>query len=400
MSALRALSERMLAGEDLPTGLPVAPGPAERLPGGVLLAPSFANVGAIPTSEGLVLVDTGGLMLAERAQEDLRPLTGDRVRMAIYTHGHVDHVMGGALLGDEVEVVAHERVPARFERYRRSRGWNAIINGRQFGLRELEWPAAFREPDRTFHDALDVELGGERLELRHARGETDDHLYVWVPERRVLFCADYFTWSLPNAGNPQKAQRYPVEWAAALRAMASLGAELAVPGHGPPLFGADVVERVLGDTADALEALIEQVLERMNAGATLDEVLHAVRLPAPLRERPYLRSAYDDEEFVVRAIWRTFGGWWDGDVASLKPAPNAALASEVASLAGGAQRLAQRAREVADAGDLRLATDLARLAELSGAEGASEIYALRAAGEPSLMARGIYGFFAQLSGSG
>ena len=320
MSALRALSERMLAGEDLPTGLPVAPGPAERLPGGVLLAPSFANVGAIPTSEGLVLVDTGGLMLAERAQEDLRTLTGDRVRMAIYTHGHVDHVMGGALLGDEVEVVAHERVPARFERYRRSRGWNAIINGRQFGLRELEWPAAFREPDRTFHDALDVELGGERLELRHARGETDDHLYVWVPERRVLFCADYFTWSLPNAGNPQKAQRYPVEWAA--------------------------------------------------------------------------------EEFVVRAIWRTFGGWWDGDVASLKPAPNAALASEVASLAGGAQRLAQRAREVADAGDLRLATDLARLAELSGAEGASEIYALRAAGEPSLMARGIYGFFAQLNGSG
>ena len=395
MSALKDLSERMLAGQDLAPGLPVAPGPGERLPGDVLFAPSFANVSAIPTADGLVLIDTGGLLAAQRAHEDLRALTADPVHTAVYTHGHVDHVMGALQLGDEVQVVAHERVPARFERYRRTRGWNAVINARQFGLAELEWPSEFREPDRTFHGALDLEVGGVRVELRHARGETDDHLYAWLPDRGVLFCADYFTWSLPNAGNPQKAQRYPVEWAAALRAMAGLGAELAVPGHGPPLFGADVVRRVLGETADALESLIEQVLERMNAGAGLDEVLHAVRLPSPLRDRPYLRSAYDDEEFVVRAIWRTFGGWWDGDPASLKPASNAALAAELAALAGGPERLAERARELAAAGDLRLATHLARLAEDAGASGVSDVYARRAESEPSLMARGIFAFSAR-----
>src|SRR3954471_16618572 len=390
MSALRDLSERMLAGQDLPAGLPVAPGPGERLPGDVLLAPSFANVAAIPTDDGLVLIDSGGMLLAQRAHDDLRRLSEDPVHTVVYTHGHVDHVMGAMLLGAEVEVVAHERVPARFERYRRTRGWNAAINARQFGLAELEWPAEFREPDRTFHDALDLDVGRVRLELRHARGETDDHLYAWLPDRGVLFCADYFTWSLPNAGNPQKAQRYPVEWAVALRSMAALGAELGVPRHRPPLFGADVVRRVLGETADALESLIDQVLERMNAGAGLDEVLHAVSLPAPLRERPYLRSAYDDEQFVVRAIWRTFGGWWDGDPASLKPAPTTALAAELAQLAGGAQRLAERARELADAGDLRLATHLARLAEQAGEVDVSHLYARRAEAEPSLMARGIF----------
>src|SRR3954454_5818908 len=354
----------MLAGHDLQPGLPVAPGPAERLPGDVLLAPSFANVSAIPTGDGLVLIDAGGMLLAPRANEDLRTLSDDPVHTVVYTHGHVDHVMGALLLGDDVQVVAHERVPARFERYRRTAGWNAAINARQFGLAELEWPTEFRDPDRTFHDDLDLDVGGVRIELHHARGETDDHLYAWLPDRGVLFCADYFTWSLPNAGNPQKAQRYPVDWAAALRTMSQLGAEIAIPGDGPPLFGADTVRRVLGETADALESLVEQVAERMNAGATLDEVLHAVRLPDALRARPYLRSAYDDEEFVVRAIWRTFGGWWDGDTESLKPAPNAALAAELAALAGGAERLAQRARDLADAGDLRLATHLARLAEL------------------------------------
>jgi alkyl sulfatase BDS1-like metallo-beta-lactamase superfamily hydrolase len=298
--------------------------------------------------------------------------------------------MGAPLLGDDVEVIGHERVVPRFERYRRSAGWNAAINRRQFGLAELEWPTEFRAPDRIFHDRLDLEVGGVRFELVHARGETDDSLYAWLPDRAVLFCADYFTWSLPNAGNPQKAQRYPVEWAAALRAMAGLGAELAVPGHGPPLFGRETIARVLGETADALEALIEQVLGRMNAGAPLDEVLHAVHVPAPLRERPYLRSRYDDEEFVVRAIWRTFGGWWDGDPATLKPAPASELSAELAALAGGADRLAARARELAAAGDLRLATHLARLSEQAGGDPCADVHAQRAAAEPSLMARGIF----------
>src|SRR5437868_7254942 len=113
------MSERLLAGEERPTGLPVAPGPAERLAGGVILAPSFANVSAIPTDAGLVLIDAGGMLLAARAHEDLRRVTDDPVHAVVYTHGHVDHVMGASLLGDDVLCVAHERVPARFARYRR-----------------------------------------------------------------------------------------------------------------------------------------------------------------------------------------------------------------------------------------------------------------------------------------
>jgi glyoxylase-like metal-dependent hydrolase (beta-lactamase superfamily II) len=391
MSALQRLSERMLAGDELPPGLPVAPPPAERLPGDVILSPSFANVSAVETGEGLLLIDTGGLFTAQGAHDELRKVTDAPVHTAIYTHGHVDHVMGASLLDAATTVVAHERVNARFDRYARTAGWNAIINGRQFGTADLRWPTEFRRPDRTFHDALDLEVGDVRAEVRHARGETDDHLYVWLPDRGVLFCGDFFTWSLPNAGNPQKAQRYPVEWAAALRAMAELGPELVVPGHGPPLFGAGTAARVLGETAEALEALIEQTVERMNAGADLDEVLHAVHLPRTLAARPYLRSAYDDEQFVVRAIWRTFGGWWDADPASLKPAPAADVAREVARLTGGAGALADRARELLAAGELELATHLARLAELAGDPGATaDVYAARAEAEPSLMARGVF----------
>ena len=58
--------------------------------------------------------------------------------------------------------------------------------------------------------------------------------------------------------------------------------------------------------------------------------------PQHLLDRPYLPPIYDEPEFVVRNLWRLYGGWWDGNPAHLKPAPAAALARELAALAGGA----------------------------------------------------------------
>ena len=64
-----------------------------------------------------------------------------------------------------------------------------------------------------------------------------------MPGRKVLCTGDFVIWASPNAGNPQKVQRYPREWAAALREMASLGAEVLLPGHGLPIVGADRISR-------------------------------------------------------------------------------------------------------------------------------------------------------------
>ena len=153
---------------------------------------------------------------------------------------------------------------------------------------------------------------------------------------------------------------------------------------------------MLGDVAAALESLVEQTLRWMNEGARLDQVLRAVALPREWLERPYLRPVYDEPEFVVRNVWRQYGGWWDGNPARLKPAPEAALAGELAALAGGAGALADRARALAEAGEWRLACELVELAALAAPEdGAvyaarSELYGRRRAVELSLMARGVY----------
>lgn len=228
------------------------------------------------------------------------------------------------------------------------------------------------------------------------RGETDDHTIVWVPQIRALFTGDLIIWAFPNAGNPQKAQRYAADWAAALRRMIDLRPELLLPAHGLPIAGAERIAAVLDDTAAALEGLVRDTLEMMNAGARLDEIVNTVRVPQELLDKPYLRPSYDEPEFAVRNIWRLYGGWHDGNPARLKPPPDRAVAAEVAVLAGGADRLARRAAELCEAGELRLACQLAEWAGQAAPDDAdvhaarAEVYRIRRERELSLMARNLF----------
>ncbi|MGD9999130.1 MAG: alkyl sulfatase dimerization domain-containing protein [Ilumatobacteraceae bacterium] len=388
---------------------------------------SFSHSIAVRTSDGLVAFDASGVHTGAAVVESLRGWHREPVTHLVYTHGHADHVGGSAFFAAAAErdghprptVIGHRNVRPRLDRYALTNNWNLIINARQFGgvpgelnlsigdtregTRVTANPAAKRflpwgtlAPDHEVGDLSSWTIGGETIELHHARGETDDHLWAWFPERRWAMTGDFVIWNFPNAGNPQKVQRYPVEWAAALRSMIDHGPELLVPAHGLPIAGRERIARVLDDIATALERLVADVVELMNAGATLDTIIHTVRVPADTLATPYLRPFYDEPEFVVRNVWRQFGGWWDGAASRLKPSPDAELATALAALAGGADVLARRADEAAGDGDLRLACHLADLAGWAAPDDASvhvtraAIYQQRRAAESSLMSKGIF----------
>jgi alkyl sulfatase BDS1-like metallo-beta-lactamase superfamily hydrolase len=298
--------------------------------------------------------------------------------------------------------VGHEAVSARFARYQRTNGYNLHINRRQFSggaslMPEHFLPPDTPAPDLTFRDRTAIEVGELQIELRHARGETDDHLWAWLPARKIVCAGDFFIWNFPNAGNPQKVQRYPLEWAVALREMAGQGAELFIPAHGLPIAGAARIGRVLSDVATALETLVEGTLALMNQGLPLDAILHQVQLDPEMLHKPYLRPLYDEPEFVVRNIYRLYGGWYDGNPARLKPPRDAELARELLALAGGSAAFVERAQALAEQGELRLACQLVELAVQAAPDDRAahaaryEIYLARRKTESSLMAKGIYG---------
>jgi alkyl sulfatase BDS1-like metallo-beta-lactamase superfamily hydrolase len=365
----------------------------------------FSNSIIRETNEGLVIVDPGANFDVNEKFKALREETAQKVNTVIFTHGHVDHI-GIKPFITECEknnwsiprIIAHEAIRDRFERYKLTNSWNGFINLRQFRgangtppfTRELYYP------NETYRDELVIQIEGVEIQLKHSRGETDDHTWVYFSDTEILCTGDLFIWGIPNAGNPQKVQRYAHEWALALKEMRKLNAKILCPGHGVPIIGQERVNEALENTAVLLESLHAQTISLMNEGASLDKIIHTVKPPEELLKKPYLQPIYDEPEFIVRNVWRLYGGWHDGTPSHLKPAREIDQAKEIANLAGGAAKLAERALELMNAGELRMACHLAEWAWLDSpndkhiSEIASKIFLTRAKNESSTMAIGIY----------
>ena len=413
MADLLALSERLIAEGDTETPSIRLTGELSEINDDVAVIEAFSNVVVLRSAGVLGLVDTSTSFMAPGCLTSLRSWSNDPVDTIVYTHGHVDHVSGARTFLDDASergdpqpgVVGHANVEPRFDRYDLTHGYNAIVNARQFGRTGLIskddnplWPRDWVRPTTIVREQALTRVGDLGVELHHSLGETDDHLWGWIPDLEAVLAGDFLAWVFPNAGNPQKVQRYPMEWAAALRDMAARRPELLLPAHGLPIGGADLVAQVLDDIADVLETLVADVLGLMNAGAQLDAILNTVAVDPDRLARPYLMPIYDEPEFVVRNIWRMYGGWYDGNPARLKPPSDELLSAEVAALAGGADRLTARALACSDAGDHRLACQLVEWAvaaepdDGAGHEARAEIYRRRRRAERSLMAMGIYGW--------
>ena len=381
----------------------------------VAMVEAFSHSILFKTGEGLVVFDTSNLQGSGRVVDAVRNWSKDPFHSLVYTHGHMDHVGGcGTFLRDAQErghprprVVGHENIKPRFDRYDATNGYNLAINKRQFGSvarrgydvsteNERFLPPSSAEPDLTYQERMDLQIGGLDIELVHAKGETDDHTWSYIPEHKAICAGDFLIWAFPNAGNPQKVQRFPAEWAAAMRAMADKDVELFLPAHGLPIAGRERIKGVLTDVAEALEFLVQETVARMNEGMRLDDIVHEVKLDPSYLEKPYMQPTYDEPEFVVRNIWRLYGGWYDGNPAHLKPAKHEDLAKEIALMAGGALALAERAQVLKETNP-RLACHLAEMAVQAEPENRyahevrADVYQYRRGLETSLMAKGIFG---------
>jgi len=409
MADLLALSSRVIDSGNVDEPINRITNELSEVADGLAVVESFSHSVVLDAGEGLVAFDASHARTGSDVVEAIRGWSDTPVSHLVYTHGHADHVGGSpdfAAAFGEIEVIGHRNVDQRFERYRYTNDWNVMINARQFGGVRGDFgmgdgkpdfiPADTARPNIVIDDHDTIVVGERTIELHHARGETDDHLWGWMPEEKWAFVGDFVIWNFPNAGNPQKVQRFPIEWAAALRDMAAHGPELLLPAHGLPIEGRERIVRVLGTIAGALEHLVDEVVSMMNAGEVLDTIIHSVSVPDDELAKPYLRPLYDEPEFVVRNIWRQFGGWWDGAPSRLKPSPDAALAAELADLAGGARALIERAVQLSELGDFRLACHLADLAGWAAPDDGgihaerALVYRARRTAESSLMAKGIF----------
>lgn len=177
---------------------------------------SPANISMIVGSDGVVIVDTGlSVAQATEVASRFRAITDKPVKAIIYTHAHGDHTGGsGAFIGAEKPQIW---ALANFGSEYRPLAAAGLTIQRQRGTRQagFELPARLRinngvapamqaqredafvaedvdtAPTHTFvAGRKSIEVAGLQLDLVAVPGETDDQIYVWFAQQRVLFAGD------------------------------------------------------------------------------------------------------------------------------------------------------------------------------------------------------------------
>ncbi len=329
-------------------------------PRSYLLRLPIVNAVFFDTDVGGVLVDTGMGPAGPAILDLIRSVSDKPLNTIIYTHGHVDHAYGTWAImeaGETPEIIAHADLPRRFERYFKLRGSIAQYMSQPEGQLPLG-PDDVVWPTRTFHDRLELEIGGETFVLQHHRGETDDQLYVWVPGRGALASADYYQGFLPNAGNGKRVQRHVEDWAVALREMADLEPKILLPAHGEGSTDTAQIQRDFRRLAEAFESIAQQTIDGLNRGLRKDEVVRNVKLPEHLANDHKLREHYVSVQDVAKMVVKQYTGWWDDWPSHWTPTDSITLSRSVIEEMGGMERFSERTREIMQT-DLRLASQYA-----------------------------------------
>ncbi len=318
----------------------------------------LVNVVVFETEEGLVLVDAGMAAAGPVIRELIASVTDAPIHTIIYTHCHVDHAYGTwALMADSPNIVAQADLPACFDRYIELPGSLAKYMGQPVA----SLPTSRDElvyPTQTFRGETTLTVGGEAFVLRARPGETEDQLYVWVPSRQTLATADYYQGFLPNTGNGKRVQRYPEEWARALREMAAENATLLLPAHGEALTDPALIRENLTVLAEALEWVIARTKEELNKGTRQDLVYRSLNVPAHLFSHSTLNQQYVSWEDISKMVMRRYVGWWDDIPSHWTDAPFDEQSAEITELAGGVAALDRRARALMDE-DIVMASHIA-----------------------------------------
>lgn len=333
-----------------------------------------------------ILIDTlNGKEVAEDALTELRRITDKPIKTIFYTHTHFDHVSGaGVFAQDNTEIIAHAYKTQLYGHSDLLEHINQKRGMRQFGptLTQEEsvcvgigiWnnPYSTRAslPPRTFvEDKVTViHRGGIEFHLIYAPGETDDHMYIWMPAFGILCCGDNYYESWPNLYAIRGSQYRDISaWIKSLNSMLHYPIQILLPGHTSALFGQETICQTITNYRDAIQHVLVETLTGIDSGLTPDELVECIVLPEPYAKLPYLQEYYGTVKWTVRAIFDGYLGWFDGNPTNLDPLPRHEYGKRMIQMMGGIDKIiheidisldTQEYQWAAELCDILLASDL------------------------------------------
>jgi glyoxylase-like metal-dependent hydrolase (beta-lactamase superfamily II) len=249
------------------------------------------------TPEGIVLVEPIGSEFATWLKGELAQRFKVPVRWVIYSHSHWDHASGAAVYADTARIVAHEQLvkllampppstplpPALQKQDQNANGrierteaagnvrnlfelYDVDKDGSVNGAEATRGPLGnVRNPDQTYQDRLNIDLGGKRVEVisKPTAHAADNTVVRFVDGTNVVFASDWITVRrLPFGGDVATADEI-----ALARSVEAMDFEHFVCSHGMLGKKADVAANIR-----YREELRDAVAKAIAAGQTLEQV--------------------------------------------------------------------------------------------------------------------------------
>jgi cyclase len=221
------------------------------------------NTGFITGSDGVLSIDACATEARTRTYlAAIRAVTSQPVTMLINTHHHADHTNGNGTLG-AATIVAHTKCREQLA--------VAVPPPPADVFGPVNWGAITRTlPTVCFEHRLELHVGNHYIELLHfgTPAHTTNDIVVWLPEDRILFTGDLTF----NGGTPFALSGSISGWLDVLTALGNLGADIIIPGHGPP-GGPELLRQTgayLAFVQEAATALHAAGLSPRQAAAELD----------------------------------------------------------------------------------------------------------------------------------
>lgn len=322
----------------------------ERAPG-VYESRGIGNSYLITTSAGDVLVNAGALDDARRGRELFAKVSNNLIRYIVLTQSHANQYGGLEVYKTpDNHVIAHRSYPedrryseALNSHYRRitRKMWGQIA-----GRTEDIVPTKEVMPDVLIDERHTIELGGRRFEIIWTPGgETRSAVIVWLPQEKIAIVGNLFGPIFGNYPNLNTLRgdkpRWALQFIDSVKTLRGLKPEMVLTGH-EDIRGADHIEREVTRIIDAVQWVHDRTVDGMNAGTDLHTLMREIKVPPELA----LTEEYGKVAWNVRATWHEYTGWFDParGTTELYGVPPANVAPAIAELAGGAERLAERAR--------------------------------------------------------
>ena len=354
----------------------------------------FSNMTLIKGDSGWIVVDPLTSKETARyafdfAMEHLaeRYPNTTNISAILFTHSHIDHFGGVLGLVSQEDIVKKNIAviaPASFMEESTSENLlagNAMsrratymygkdLSRDKFGHIDtgLGKGPAFGEfsiatPTQLISSTLtDLKIDGVDFQFQYAPdSEAPAELTFYLPKYKAFGAGDMVTRTMHNLYTLRGAKvRDALKWSNYIEEVRNLfgDADIYFSGHLWPMWGQERIQTFLKQQRDTYKFIHDQSVRRMNKGMTPGEIAEDIKLPPSLANVFSNREYYGTIKHNARAVYQNYLGWYDANPAHLDPLPDPQRATAYVKLAGGGEKILEKAQTAFDNGEYRWNAEL------------------------------------------